>query len=779
MARSRPRRGLGGHVRGDLAECFAPRAPGWPAEDSPRALRPRRRRDGGDGTMTGRSPLKQPGVPSKETAAEHARRIAKTRAAYASMSRRGGALHGALRPGSAASDRSAPRDSARGRHFSFSENARDTRDDSEDAPPGGSSAFAFATGRTNGHAKSERASGASGAGAYIRTRAKKRETRLEPSVDVLAALAYARGAEPAPPRTSAAARDSDDSDDSDDDGVTRASPPMGNLRSLSSPDDPLTPSRAWFARSALARSRADSDASDLADEAEEATRRRFRAVAEFEAAARAKRARAAARAAANAANAAAAGAETAVANMRAEMEASVSASRSDASDERDETRNADANERRRARAPSLAPSPPPPTPRAPRGVTADSKVRTPQDPFHAFANAAARTRTRPRDENEPKKGASYSASAALVAARDALAGAAAAAAELTKAAARTPPTARRWEHVSAHSETSGASASASASPRRRVGSRETAKPVSLRDGEPPTGDDGSGESPFRKDPTSVDAGTGAEAAEAPSAVASQISVALDFSAATRRVMDAGRARRAELLAAYQALAARCRDVASASSLAETRENGAEAPMRANDANDETLHVASNRVMTKTKPHTTETADTPNNMNRPFVVPSRDDTLRLIRDMEDRARRTFATNPNPPRTELKSAVELKSAATAQTAFAGVPRGLRAFARRPPALPVPTPTLSSDSCAFDSDDSAGLTPPPREKNDAARFFLSEEEKEDPAREESEGKGPRDPRDPRDPRLGLDVPPGVEPELRVSDVRDFESLVAYAFQ
>ena len=214
--------------------------------------------------MTGRSPLKQPGVPSKETAAEHARRIAKTRAAYASMSRRGGALHGALRPGSAASDRGAPRDS-RGWHFSFAENARDG-DDSEDAPPGGSSAFAFATGRTNGHAKS-------GAGA-MRTREKKRETRLEPSVDVLAALAYARGAERAPSRTFAAARDSEDSDDSDDDGVTRASPPTGNLRSrlnrdLSSPDDPLTPSRAWFARSALARSRADSDASDLADEAEE------------------------------------------------------------------------------------------------------------------------------------------------------------------------------------------------------------------------------------------------------------------------------------------------------------------------------------------------------------------------------------------------------------------------------------------------------------------------------------------------------------------------------
>jgi hypothetical protein len=130
-------------------------------------------------------------------------------------------------------------------------------------------------------------------------------------------------------------------------------------RDLSSPDDPLTPSRAWFARSALARSRADSDASDLAGEAEEATRRRFRAVAEFEAVARAKRARAAASAAASAANVAAAGAETAVANMRAEMEASIFASRSDASDERDETRNANANEERRARAPSLAPSPPP------------------------------------------------------------------------------------------------------------------------------------------------------------------------------------------------------------------------------------------------------------------------------------------------------------------------------------------------------------------------------------------------------------------------------------
>ena len=767
MARSRPRRGLGGHVRGHLAACFAPRAPGWPAEDPPRALRPRRLRDGGDGTMTGRSPLKQPGVPSKETAAEHARRIAKTRAAYASMSRRGGALHGALRPGSAASDRGAPRDS-RGWHFSFAENARDG-DDSEDAPPGGSSAFAFATGRTNGHAKS-------GAGA-MRTREKKRETRLESSVDVLAALAYARGAERAPPRTFAAARDSDDSDDSDDDGVTRASPPTGNLRSrlnrdLSSPDDPLTPSRAWFARSALARSRADSDASDLADEAEEATRRRFRAVAEFEAVARAKRARAAASAAASAANVAAAGAETAVANMRAEMEASISASRSDASDERDETRNANANEERRARAPSLAPSPPPPTPRAPRGVTADSRayeggLRSPQDPFHAFANAATRTRTRTRDENEQKNigGASYSASAALVAARDALAGAAAAAAELTKAAARTPSTARRWEHVTAHSETSGASAS----PRRRR-FRETVE-VSLRDGEPPTGDP-------TGDPTSVDErGTDARAeAEAVNRQTRQISVALDFSAATRRMMDAGRARRAELLAAYQALAARCR-AANASSLAETREkkNGAEANGVGviRDARDETTTETAFRVKTKTKTKPrVETADTP---NRPFVVPSRDDTLRLIRDMEDRARRSFAgAVSNPPRTfpadSARPRAELQSAATAPTAFAS-PRGLRTFARRPPSA-VPT----HDTSAFDSDDSAGLTPPPREKNDAARFFLSEEEKETArtrAGSSFEGKGPRD------PGLGLDVPFGVEPELRVSDVRDFESLVTYAFQ
>ena len=125
--------------------------------------------------MTGRSPLKQPGVPSKETAAEHARRIAKTRAAYASMSRRGGALHGALRPGSAASDRGAPRDP----RPPFS--SRETGVDSAAAPPGGRSAFA--TGR---------------------------------SVDVLAALAYARGAERATPRRFAVARESDDDDDDDD-----------------------------------------------------------------------------------------------------------------------------------------------------------------------------------------------------------------------------------------------------------------------------------------------------------------------------------------------------------------------------------------------------------------------------------------------------------------------------------------------------------------------------------------------------------------------------------
>ena len=173
---------------------------------------PRRRRDFTDGTMTGRSPLKQPGVPSKETAAEHARRIAKTRAAYASMSRRGGALHGALRPGSAASDRGAPRDPRQPC------SSRETGDDSAAAPPGGRSALA--TGR---------------------------------SVDVLAALAYARGAERAKPRRFAVARESDDDDDDDDDDANLR--PRRNLANISSPDDssaPLTPSRAWFARSAFA-----------------------------------------------------------------------------------------------------------------------------------------------------------------------------------------------------------------------------------------------------------------------------------------------------------------------------------------------------------------------------------------------------------------------------------------------------------------------------------------------------------------------------------------------
>ena len=48
--------------------------------------------------MVGRSPLKSPGVPSASDAAENARRMARARAAYADMSRRGGALNGRLRP---------------------------------------------------------------------------------------------------------------------------------------------------------------------------------------------------------------------------------------------------------------------------------------------------------------------------------------------------------------------------------------------------------------------------------------------------------------------------------------------------------------------------------------------------------------------------------------------------------------------------------------------------------------------------------------------------------
>jgi hypothetical protein len=243
-------------------------------------------------------------------------------------------------------------------------------------------------------------------------------------------------------------------------------------------------------------------------------------------------------------------------------------------------------------------------------------------------------------------------------------------------------------------------------------------------------------------------------------------------------MDAGRARRAELLAAYQALAARCRDVPRASSLAETRENGAsQAPIRAPIRDEKFRAAFFSRAKTKTKPRVETVAKNP---NRPFVVPSRDDTLRLIRDMEDRARRSFANLPNPPRTApadsaRPSPAELRNAATAPThAFASPAPGSRAFAGRAPSA-VRTPTRASDS-AFDSDDSAGLTPPPREKDDAARFFLSEEEKETAqkrARSSFEGKGPRD------PRLGFFDVPGVEPELRVGDVRDFESLVAYAFQ
>ena len=161
-------------------------------------------------------------------------------------------------------------------------------------------------------------------------------------------------------------------------------------------------------------------------------------------------------------------------------------------------------------------------------------------------------------------------------------------------------------------------------------------------------------------------------------------------------------------------------------------------------------------------------------------------------MEDRARRaherdpvneSVSAPPDPPtnQTERRDAFEKHTRDASE-------RGLRKF-RLPPSFEpfgpakgvsdagTRTPSSTAPPCvivegenASDSDDSAGLTPPPRDK-DAARFFLSEEQ-------QTGGffAAERVPSVPR--REGFDVP-GVEPlSLSVRDVRDFESLVAYAF-
>ena len=261
-------------------------------------------------------------------------------------------------------------------------------------------------------------------------------------------------------------------------------------------------------------------------------------------------------------------------------------------------------------------------------------------------------------------------------------------------------------------------------------------------------------------------------------------VALDFSAETRRAMDAGRARRAELLAAYEAVKQRC---AVANAVLKTSDDESSASDEAFSRRREPFDRSPPNAFARLEKETSGTKP------KPFVVPSREETLRLIRDMEDRARRAHERDPvnesvSAPPDPPTNQTERPNAFEKHTRDKGAERGLRKFrlptsafepfgpakrvsdagTRRPSSTAPPNVIVEGEN-ASDSDDSAGLTPPPRDK-DAARFFLSEEK-------QTGGffAAERVPSLPR--REGFDVP-GVEPELSVRDVRDFESLVAYAF-
>ena len=262
------------------------------------------------------------------------------------------------------------------------------------------------------------------------------------------------------------------------------------------------------------------------------------------------------------------------------------------------------------------------------------------------------------------------------------------------------------------------------------------------------------------------------------------SVALDFSAETRRAMDAGRARRAEILAAYEAVKQRC---AVANAVLKTSDDETSASDEAFSRRLEPRDRSPPRAFALLEKQTSGPKP------KPFVVPSREETLRLIRDMEDRARRaherdpvneSVSAPPDPPthQTERQDAFEKHTRDASERGLRkfrlppsfepfGPAKGSSEFGTRRPSSTAPPNAIVEGENASDSDDSAGLTPPPREK-DAARFFLRESVEKQTGGFFAAERVPSVPR-----REGFDVP-GVEPELSVRDVRDFESLVAYAF-
>jgi hypothetical protein len=168
-----------------------------------------------------RSPLKQPGVPSKETAAAHALRIVRTRTAYASMSRRGGSLHGGLRLTTSAGPpkESGPPGPVHTKRLYAKGNDPRSRRDDPDSPKSRQSGAAWHPKRDETHSK-----------------------------EIRAALAYARSEG----TDSESGTESGESDDSRRGKIkvkkTRAVrvPTLGAFAD----DDvtPVTPSKAWFNR---------------------------------------------------------------------------------------------------------------------------------------------------------------------------------------------------------------------------------------------------------------------------------------------------------------------------------------------------------------------------------------------------------------------------------------------------------------------------------------------------------------------------------------------------
>ena len=655
-----------------------------------------------------RSPLKQPGVPNKETAAEHARRIAKTRAQYANMSRRGGALQGRLRTSS--------RDGHGFGAVPVKQTTTRCEPRNDTTPP-----------KTR-----------------VSSQAWKRSSDTcdnDQPKEVRDALAYAHGDE-------ASTSGSDSDSESDSNETTRVIKKTHiRLPTLAATDDaPITPSRAWFTRKT--RSTSDRFAADIAKlregrerkEAEEGT----------------KRVDSATLAAAASAKLAKASAEDAADKMEAFAARMAERARAPCSDEDEEDdhlgtsseevlfdndvrptsshqiRNVPPPSRPASSAPSLLP--PPPTPR--------EAVPSSFDGFLGLGNTGS---SQARQIGQ----AGVSATHALHAARAALNAAAAANAELRDAAKRTPfrgktktspperkPSPRLDNTPPGISTRSESRLHSAVSPKKESDTTESLPDKKYKNMEP---------------------------------------VSFDFSKSLRRAIDDGRERHLQVLETYNTIASRCRAISKVHTrvtvhrLLESKQNPEDDDARETSDEDE---KPSSQTKTKSKKLS------------PFRVPSRDDTLQLIRDMEDRARRKYAeqaleeeefadrgaaanktvfSTSSPPRGLQKLATHSSIGDTSN----GLPASFRPFGPQPG---TSMHTYHSQSHqeevqheSSDSDDSAGLTPELHSRANNLYGHLVADDSEHFSLDDVWAKSAGHRKQPTRPH----------------QVHDFESLVAYAFQ